>query len=293
MFCVLPTAAQLSRRLDRCPSYPTLADEIGDMHQEVESEMAALAGPRSAPTTIAIEEVKFDGPIRLRDSVREQLVARLKASGFEANSRWLDEVQDGWIRGAWQDEGFFKVNPTARVQIVGSDSTVQHALLTVHVDEGLQYTLGSVRFRSADPDDPLVFSVEQLRGLIPMRDGDIFSAEKIRGALDAMKELYGSNGYIDFVVTPITDIGDDHPRISLTIEIDQQKQFRLGKIEIFSSNPAIEPLLRSKLHAGDIFNSQLIQSLMTENKTSLPPDVSLADVDLHRDVRNGTADLRF
>lgn len=98
-----------------------------------------------------------------------------------------------------------------------------------------------------------------------MRDGDIFSAEKIRRALDAMKQLYGSNGYIDFVVTPITDIADDHPCISLTIEIGQQEQFRFGKIEVFSSNPAIEPLLRSKLHAGDVFNSQLIQSFLTEN----------------------------
>ena len=293
MFCALPTAAQLSRRLDRCLPYPTLADEISNMYQEVESKTAAMAGVAAFPATVVIDNVKFDPPIHLGASIREQLVSHLKGSRFDASSAWLQEIAEVSIRGTWQDEGFFKVTAAARAQIIGNEPTAQHVLLIVHVDEGLQYRLGDVQFRSIDPDSPLVFSDEQLRELIPIREGDLFSVEKIRKALDAMKELYGTYGYIDFVVSPTTNIADDRPRISLVMEIDQQKQFHVGTIEVFSSNPAIEPLLRSKLRAGDVFNSHLIQSFLSENKTSLPPDVSLADVDVHRDVRNGTADLRF
>ena len=74
--------------------------------------------------------------------------------------------------------------------------------------------------------------------LIPIREGELFSVEKIRKALDAMKELYGTHR---FVVSPTTNIVDDRPRISLVMKIDQQKQFHVGTIEVFSSNPAIEP----------------------------------------------------
>ena len=294
MLCAGPASAQLSRRFDRCLPYPTLAQEITDIQREVESKTAALPAEPALPSTVVIEDVQFDGPIHLREFVRKQLVARLKATRFDADSPWMDEVQDAWIRGSWQNQGFFKVKPTARAQIIiASGSTVQHVLLTVHVDEGLQYRLGSVRFRSADPTDPVIFSEEELRALLRMREGDILDVEKIREALQSMNRLYGSRGYIDFVVTPLTDIDDDRGRISLIMEMDQQKQFRVGKIEIFGSNPAIEPLLRSKLHTGDAFNSQLIRNFLAENKSSLPPDVSMDDVDLHRNVRNGIVDLRF
>jgi hypothetical protein len=67
MFCALPTAAQLSRRLDRCLPYPTLADEISNMHQEVESKTAAMAGVAALPATVVIDNVKFDPPIHLGD----------------------------------------------------------------------------------------------------------------------------------------------------------------------------------------------------------------------------------
>ena len=62
-----------------------------------------------------------------------------------------------------------------------------------------------------------------------MHEGDILSAQKIRDALDALKELYRSRGYIDYVATPITDIDDQNGRISLLMEIAKEKQYRFGK----------------------------------------------------------------
>jgi outer membrane protein assembly factor BamA len=166
-------------------------------------------------------------------------------------------------------------------------------LLTVHVDEGLQYKLGDVQFRSSDPAVPLVFSSEELRKLIQMREGDLFSVAKIREALDGMKEFYGSHGYIDFVVSPITYIDNERGRVSLMMELDQQKQFRLGKIEVFGLDPRAENLLSSTLKPGDTVNIPLIRNFLRDNKSSLPADVSLEHTEFQRNLRAGTVDLRF
>lgn len=293
LVCALPASAQIPRSLKRCLPYPTLADEISDMHQEVESKAAALVGAGKPQPKIVIDDVRFDGTIHLDDSIREQLVSHLKESRFDANSAWLQEVTEVSIRGTWQDQGFFKAVATARTQIISNDPGAQRVLLIVHVDEGLRYRLGNIEFRSVDPYSPLVFSDEQLRALIPIREGELFSVDKIRKALDAIMKLYGTYGYIDFVVSPTTNIADDRPRISLVMEMQQGRQYRVGKIEVFSSNPAIETALKTKLHSGDVFNSQLIQDFLAEKKLSLPPDVSMSDVSVHRNVKSGKADLRL
>jgi hypothetical protein len=108
LFCSLPVSAQISRRLDRCLPYPSLADEINDMHEEARAQIAAAAGATELKRTIIIDGVEFDGPTRLPDSIRERLVAELKQRSYDANSRWLEEIQDASIRDVWQDEGFFK-----------------------------------------------------------------------------------------------------------------------------------------------------------------------------------------
>jgi hypothetical protein len=297
MMCVLlcrpRSSAQIPRRLDRCLPYPSLADEIDDMREEVSAKIAATETATAPARTVVIDDVKFDGPTHMPDAVREHVVAELKLRTFEADSGWLEEIESVSIRGAWLDEGFFKVAPTATVQVISADPVVQHVSLTVHLDEGLQYRLGDVRFRSSDPTAPLVFSNDELRKLIQMREGDLLNIDKIREGLDAMKQLYGSHGYIDFVATPITYVDDERGRVSLVIEADQQKQFSFGKIEVFGLNPALVELLKSKLKPGDIFDNDLIGNFLTENKSSLPPDASFEDIEFHRNVRAGTVDLRF
>jgi outer membrane protein insertion porin family len=260
----------------------------------MDEEVAAKTEFKEPRPRIIIDDLKFDEPVHIPDSTKQQLIAELKQRVFDAYGDWLEEIQDVGIESVWRDNGYFRATVIAQATFISSDSRGMHVSVTAHVDEGLQYRLGSVQFRSSNPDDPLAFRPEELRKQIPMSEGDIFSAEKIRKSLDALKRLYGSEGYIDFVVAPLTDIDDANGhRISLIMELDQQKQFRLRTVEVFGLDPKMESLLRARLKTGDVFNWQVVEDFLKQNASSLPPDISQSDIEAHRDVRNGTVDLRF
>lgn len=293
LLCPSLVCAQWLKKLEPCLPYPTLAQEVHAMNEEVDAKMGITPETDQRPPRIVVDEVKFDAPIHLSDSAREQLLSRLKHDEIHDSPRWLDEVQEAWLRAAWQDDGFFKAEPTAAAEILSSDSTVKHVSITVHVNEGLQYRLGSIQFRSSAADDPVAFPPEQLRKLMILKEGDLFSAYKIRDSLDALKNFYSANGYIDFVATPLTDVDDGARRISLIWELQQEKQFHLGKVEVFGQNPALVALFESKFKPGDVFDERSARDFLKEYKALLPPNTLPEDLWLHRNVRIGTVNLRF
>src|ERR1700734_3435509 len=78
LVCSSPISAQISRRLDRCLPYPSLADEINDTQEEMHAKTAATQGATALKQTVIIDDVTFDGPTHLPGSVRERLVAEIK-----------------------------------------------------------------------------------------------------------------------------------------------------------------------------------------------------------------------
>jgi hypothetical protein len=237
--------------------------------------------------------VRFDGP-PLPAEIQTQLIQVLKQIRKRASPGWVGEVGEVVVQGLLQDEGYFRVEEKAEAQVITSDPSFQHVSITLYIDLGPQYRLGSVAFRSADPNQPLVFPTDELRKLVPLSEGDLFSGEKICEGLVNLRKLYGSKGYYDFTATPLTQADDPNQRISLVMELDEQKQFRIGKIKVISLDPRIQRILESKLKPRDIFNSQAVEKFFQENKSALPPDASPEDMDVERrDVRAGIIDLRF
>lgn len=260
-------------------------------------EVAAKTRMNEPRQRIIVDDVKFDGPIHVSDAVRQQVVSDLKKHNFNDNpdfeSAWLAEIEDVRLKGVWRDQGYFKAEATAKEEFIRNDSMGKHVRIIAHINEGPQFRLGDVQFRSSGPGEPLAFRPEELRRLIRLREGDIFSTAKIREGLDALRQLYASHGYIDFVATPLTDIDDSRPRISLVMALDQQKQFRVASVEVFGLDQKMETLLKSKLKPGDVYNWQVVEDFLKQNASALPPDISPSDIELHRDVRRGTVDFRF
>jgi hypothetical protein len=284
-----PSRAQLPKRLERCLPYPTLADEI----RETKATEAAEQAAKPEPPKVAIDAIHFENSTEVPESVQELLITAIRNHQFEDYTGWVDELDETELRGALQEHGYFRAETTTKARMVSPYSSVEHVSLSVRVDLGLQYRLGIVQFRSADPDRPLVFSAERLRELVSMHEGDIFDTSKLRQAFENLKDLYAPSGYIDFTPTPNFDIDDEQKRINLILELDQEKQYRVGRIEFLGNNPAAEGILRSRLRPGEPFDFRVLKNFYVDSKAILLPDASPEDVELRKDTKNGVVDMRF
>jgi outer membrane protein insertion porin family len=207
----------------------------------------------------------------------------------------LDEDLGVGIRGIYQDHGYFKVNVSDPVVKIGSKNG-KRADITITVEEGEQFRMGKLNFRSADPDQGLVFKPEFLGHAFPIKEGEIFSAEKIRKALDNYKKLYGQYGYIDFVATPLTDIDDTKKVVNLTMEFDQQKQFFVRRIEFSGNTTTRDKVIRRELllDEGQVFDNRLWElSLLRLNQLNYFDTIKPENAELKRNVKAGTVDIKL
>ncbi|MGH9726243.1 MAG: BamA/OMP85 family outer membrane protein, partial [Candidatus Acidiferrales bacterium] len=168
--------------------------------------------------------------------------------------------------------------------------------ITISIEEGEQYRMGTISFRSADPDQGLVFKTAALQRVFPLKEGDIFSAAKIRKALDNYKKLFGEYGYIDFVATPLTEIDDAKKVVNLTMEFDQQKQYFVRRIEFTGNTTTRDKVIRREilLDEGQIFNNRLWElSLLRLNQLGYFDTIKPENAELKRNVKAGTVDIKL
>ena len=126
-----------------------------------------------------------------------------------------------------------------------------------------------------------------------MKRGEVFSTSKIREGLEALKNLYGSKGYIDFTANPLTDIDQEDRLVNLTIQLDQEAQYRVRSVEVTGADPSIENQLRSMLRVGEPFDALQLNAFFKENSERLPPELMQRRLDFRRDAKTGSVDLRF
>jgi outer membrane protein assembly factor BamA len=239
-----------------------------------------------------VDKVKFEGANHIPDADREELIASLKTHDFYNDEGWLDDAAQ-LVGAFWRNRGYFKVNVTPEKKILNPGSAPEYVELTFHVEEGLQYRLKTVRFQSSDPEVPLVFPPEQLRKLVPMRDGDLVSFGAMRDGLEAFRQLYDSRGYVDFTSVPVTDIDDESNQISLIFQMDQERQFYIAKIDFLGNRPQAEDILRSQMKVGDIFSEHAVDEFYLQNKSLLPADASSRDLVVSRNQKAGSVTLTF
>ncbi len=220
----------------------------------------------------------------------------------------LDEDLEVGVRGLYQDHGYFKVDVN-----VASTKTVdvnrggipgpwpgigsKHGKATnivVTIDEGEQYRMGKLTFRSADPDEGLIFKPDILARVFPLKQGDIFDADKIRKSLDTYKKLYGQYGYIDFTPEPLFDVDDAKKVVNLTLQFDQQKAYFVRRIEFSGNTTTRDKVIRRELllDEGQVFNNRLWElSILRLNQLGYFNTIKPEDAEIKRNVKAGTVDI--
>lgn len=244
-----------------------------------------FGGSQSSEPDISIAEVVFLGSLQMPASDQDQIAASLKQRTYAGD---LDGVVDDLlerVRAAWQDRGYFKVQASGKGTTLTSSPVNQRIALSVHVDEGRQYRLGSIRFKNKTVTD-----VGSLRPLFPA-DGNIFSREEIAKGLEVVRKVYGEFGYINFTCVPETRFDDDERLIYLEIAMDEGKQFRLRSVSI----PGLDETARQEifgdpvLQPGQVYNQGLFEQWVQKHGSLLDSCGSERKLD----ERAGTVAIRF
>jgi outer membrane protein insertion porin family len=265
---------------------------------------------------VKVGKIKFEGNKNVKTRVLRYAMKNLRPIGvphsiflenifartYDATK--LDEDTER-VRNEYQNRGYFKVivnEPKTQIHDTGHKGTHIPLLqsgpgkavdITMPIEEGDRYTLGSINFKN----NKAVSNVKALRNLFPIKDGDIFSKDKVAKGLENLRKAYGEQGYINFTSVPETRFDDEKKQIFLDIDVDEGKQFYVRRIEFQGNTTTRDKVIRREiaLEEGNIYNSRLWElSLLRLNQLGYfdqlkPDDPNVTDRKL--DEKDGLVDL--
>jgi outer membrane protein insertion porin family len=223
----------------------------------------------------------------------------------------LNEDLEVGIRGLYQDNGYFRVlvkEPTLEnvdtrnnrmgmpVPIMGK-SDGKAVNITIPIEEGPRYKMGTLKIVSADPDKSLSLKVEALKNAFPIKQGDILNVSKLRKAMKDYTSIYGEYGFIDFTPEPDFDIDDTNKIINLTLKFDEQKQYYVRRIDFSGNTTTRDKVIRRELliDEGQLFNKRAWEmSILRLNQLDYFDRIEEDKaVEIKRNTKEGTVDLNL
>jgi len=300
-----------------------LLSEHGRQFATIRTEIRPIP-PNAVGITFAIKEgpkvkvgrIRFRGNKHVNDRILRAAMKNLKPIGIPHSifledlfSKTYDatklEEDTERVRAEYQNRGYFKVlvdDPKTEIHDTGHTGfhvpLLQSGMgksvdITMPIEEGDRYRLGTITFKN----NKAIRNNAALRSLIPMKDGDIFSREKMAKGIENLRKAYGENGYINYTGVPDTSFDDEKKIVNITFDIDEGKQFYVRRIEFEGNTTTRDKVIRREiaLEEGQVYNSHYWElSLLRLNQLGyfdqLKPD-DPNTTERHLDEKNGTVDL--
>jgi outer membrane protein insertion porin family len=256
-------------------------------------------GNRHVPSRELRHAMRFSRPIGIPHSI---FLENIFAKTYDATK--LDDDME-LVREDLQNRGYFKANvgqPQTVIRDTGREGfhlpLLQHGPgkamdITVPIEEGERYRLAEITFKGSKAQP----NAKALRGLFPIKDGDIFNRQKIAKGLENLKSAYGSQGYINFTSIPTPSFDEAKKTVSFEIDIDEGKQFSVRRIEFQGNTTTRDKVIRRELllEEGQRYNEQLWKlSLQRLNQLGFFDQIKPEDpstTERHLDEKEGTVDL--
>jgi len=221
----------------------------------------------------------------------------------------LSEDLEVGVRGLYRDNGYYKVS--VGEPILENIDTQSYRLgvpftgrshgkavnITIPIEEGERFRMGTLKIVSSDPDKALSLKVDALKAAFPLKPGDLFSTEKVRKALETYGKIYGEYGFIDFTPEPDTEVDDANKIINLTLRFDEQKQYFIRRIDFSGNTTTRDKVIRRQLvlDEGSLFNKRLWElSILRLNQLDYFDRIE-ADkaAEIKRNNKDGTVDINL
>jgi outer membrane protein insertion porin family len=144
------------------------------------------------------------------------------------------------LRSYYLDRGFleFSVDST-QVSITPDKSDIY---ITISITEGPQYTVAGIKVAG----EPLI-PEEEVRKLIVLKPGEVFSRAKLTESTKAISERLGNDGYAFANVNAAPELDKQNHRADFTFFIDPGRRVYVRRINIAGNNRTRDEVIRREL----------------------------------------------
>ena len=196
-------------------------------------------GPR-----VRIKKISMEGN---RTFPRKRLLKLLKTkkdtlltSGF-----FKEEViqEDAERLGAfYKSEGFLDATVASRLDY---NQSGKEAYLTFTIEEGRRYLTGTTTVSGT-----VVFPEGELRKILKMREGEIFSRERLRQDIASLQGTYFERGYINAEINAETTLEEESGTIDISYEIKENELTYLRAVVIRGNQRTRDVVVRREMRVA-------------------------------------------
>ena len=234
----------------------------------------------------SIAEVNFEGNDDIEDEALDQALEQVgmsKGRIFDQNKLEKLELE---LQQVYYSLGKYAARIDADWRKIDEDRIA----IDITISEGISATIKSINI-TGNQD----FAEEDLLELFQLETSDSgwfaddeYSSTKLTADLESLKSYYLDQGYVQFqVVSQQVTISPDRKDITISINVNEGKQFRVGGVKITGEMVVDEIELQAlvSLREGDIVSRKRINNVVTAMQKRLGEDgYAYADVRVLSDV---------
>ncbi|WP_118178716.1 outer membrane protein assembly factor BamA [Paraburkholderia phosphatilytica] len=162
------------------------------------------------------------------------------------------------VRNYYLNRGYLEFNIESTQVQLSPDKKDMYLTLTVH--EGQPYTISGIRLAGN-----LLDREAELNGLVKIKAGDRFSAEKLQATTKAIVDKLGEYGYAFATVNAVPQIDQEHHKVDLTLNVDPSRRVYVRRVNIEGNTKTRDEVVRREMR-------QLESSWFDSNRLSLSKD---------------------
>lgn len=171
-------------------------------------------------------------------------IMKSRTAGFFRSGVYKKEVLEDdmeRIKNFYKQAGYLDVKPEYEI-IFQEKARKKWIEVAVRIEEGRKYVAGDIGLSGN-----AVFSSEELKALLKMKQGDTFTEEALHADVGSIQEHYFDKGYIMARVRPDTILNVETDRIDITYVLSEGEVAYVNKINVRGNTKTKDIVIRREL----------------------------------------------
>ncbi len=144
------------------------------------------------------------------------------------------------LKSFYMNRGYLEFNVESTQVSISPDK--QDVYITINITEGERFQVSSVKLAG-----DLTLSEAELRTLVKVKPGDVFSREKLNDSTKAISDRLGKDGYAFANVNAAPELDKEKHQVAFTIFVDPGKRVYVRRVNITGNTKTRDEVIRREM----------------------------------------------